>query len=91
MRTGDQLRVSVLRTTLAAVANAEAVDAATSVRPRQGAFAGDVPRRELSEDDVRSIVAAARDELRTAEDELRGLGQADAADDLSAQAGVLEA
>ena len=40
MKAGDRLRVSVLRTTLAAIANAEAVDA-SATRPARGAFAGD--------------------------------------------------
>jgi hypothetical protein len=80
----------VLRTTLAAVANAEAVDA-TDARPASGAFAGDVPRRELSEDDVRAVVVAALDELRAAEAELRSVGQDAAAADLATQAAILEA
>jgi hypothetical protein len=90
LRAGDAARVSVLRTTLAAVANAEAVDA-SGARPASGAFAGEVPRRQLSEDDVRAVVVAARDELRTAEAELRTVGQADAAADLAARAAVLDA
>jgi uncharacterized protein YqeY len=45
LRAGDAARVSVLRTTLAAVANAEAVDA-SGARPASGAFAGDVPPPE---------------------------------------------
>jgi uncharacterized protein len=89
LRAHDAARVSVLRTTLAAVANAEAVDA-SGVRPVSGAFAGDVPRRQLSEDDVRAIVVAVRDELRTAEAELRTVGRADAAADLDARAAVLD-
>jgi hypothetical protein len=80
----------VLRTTLAAVANAEAVDA-TDAPPANGAFAGDVPRRELSEDDVRAVVVAALDELRAVEAELRSVGQDAAAADLATQAAILEA
>ena len=89
MRAGDALRVSVLRTTLAAVANAEAVDA-SGAGPVSGVYAGDIPRRELSDDDVRAVVVAARDELRTAEAELRAVGQTEAAADLAVQAGVLD-
>ena len=90
LRDRDALRVSVLRTTLAAVVNAEAVDA-TGAGSVRGAFAGDVPRRALSEDDVRAVVVAARDELRAAEAELRAVGQDGAAADLATQAGILDA
>jgi uncharacterized protein YqeY len=47
LRAGDATRLSVLRTTLAAVANAEAVDA-SGARPASGAFAGDVPAADLA-------------------------------------------
>jgi uncharacterized protein len=94
MKAGDRLRVSVLRTTLAAVAGAEAVEAPVvrSSDPRvEGTFAGDVPRRELPDADVRAIVVAARDELVAAAAELGGLGQEARAGELSAQADVLDA
>ena len=89
MRARDAPRVSVLRTTLAAVANAEAVDA-SGAQPAPGAYATDVPRRHLSDDEVRAVVVATRDELRAAEAELRTVGQADAAADLATQAAVLD-
>jgi hypothetical protein len=89
MRGRDASRVAVLRTTLAAIGNAEAVDASgPSVRT---GLLGDVARRELTECDVRDIVATERDELLVAADEMRSLGQQAAASDCEQRAAVLEA
>ena len=57
LRSRDALRMSVLRTTLSAIANAEAVEVAP------GTTATEVARRALSEDDVRAVVVAERHEL----------------------------
>ncbi|MGL5850925.1 MAG: hypothetical protein ACRCZD_09115, partial [Phycicoccus sp.] len=64
MRTRDRVALSALRSALAAVANAEAVPVESA--PGAGALehavlgvgAADVPRRELTEDDVRGVVTA---------------------------------
>src|SRR4051812_7133349 len=88
MKARDATRVSVLRTTLAAVANAEAV------HPADGAVAagllGDVARKDLSEDDVRSIVARERDDLATTAGEMEQLGQAEEAAELGGRAAILD-
>jgi uncharacterized protein YqeY len=81
----DALRLSVLRTTVAAVSNAEAVD--PSLVPEG---VSEVPRRELGEDDVRRIVEQERDELRTTAVRMRRVGADDRARELSAQARVLD-
>jgi uncharacterized protein YqeY len=86
MQSREPLTVSVLRSTLAAVANAEAVDPATAERG-----ATEVARKVLDEDDIRAIVAAERDELRTAAIEMSSLGQAAKADELTQQATTLDA
>ncbi len=88
IKSQDAARVSVLRTTLAAVANAEAVDPSRS-QARAGLL-GDVERRELSHEDVRSIVVGERNALRRAAGEMRSFGQATEAADLATQAAILD-
>jgi hypothetical protein len=75
----------VLRTTLSALANAEAVDASI-VDPD----VTEVPRRELLDDDIRGIVERERDELRTTADRMLRIGVPDRARELVAQARILE-
>ena len=85
MQSREQLTVSVLRSTLAAMANAEAVDPTTAER-----HATEVERKLLSDDDIRDIITVERDELRRAADEMSTLGQAAKADELTQQAAVLD-
>jgi uncharacterized protein YqeY len=85
MQAREQVTVSVLRSTLAAVANAEAVDPATADR-----HATEVERTHLTEDDVRAIVTTERDELRTAAAEMSSLGQTSKAGELTEQAAILD-
>jgi len=84
----DASRVSVLRTTLGALANAEAVDLSG---PRSTAgLLGDVERKLLSERDMREIVSRERAELWAAAQEMERLGQRREAVELEARAGILE-
>lgn len=89
MKARDALSVSVLRTTLAAIANAEAVDA-TDVPAAVGLGANEVARRHLDETEVRSIVVAVRDELIDAVDEMVAVGREDLARDRRQQADALD-
>lgn len=84
LKAGDATRTSALRVTLAAVANAEAVDPATVV-----GITGDVPRRELTDVDVAAILTAERDDLRDQAAVMRSRGQVDAAIELDARAAVV--
>lgn len=99
LRRRDRAAVGVLRSVLATIANAEAVPV-DDVRPRPtdgpiaGASAGlgatEAPRRVLSEEDVRALVAGERDEL------LAAAGQAaqaapERAEQLRAGAALLDA
>lgn len=88
MRTRDATRVGVLRTTLGAVSNAEAVDAAAAVRT---GLLGDVGRRQLADDEIRAIVDAERGDLAATAAELRGIGQLAEADELMRRAAILDA
>jgi uncharacterized protein YqeY len=85
MQSRQPLTISVLRSTLAAVANAEAVDPTTADRG-----ATEAARKDLTEDDIRGIVTAERDELRTAATEMSSLGQTAKAADLAQQATTLD-
>lgn len=74
LRRRDRPTVSTLRSVLATIANAEAVPADEVTVGDEGPVAGAVtglgaaeaPRRDLSEDDVRALVARDRDELLAA-------------------------
>lgn len=85
LRARDARRTSVLRTTLSAIANAEAVEVAADTT------ATEVARKELTEDDIRAVVLGERAELLAAAADLRAHGRADAAADLEAKAAVLDA
>jgi len=88
LKAGDRPRASALRIGLAAVANAEAVDAAgPTVATGLG---GDVARRDLSEAEVAAVLAAERDDLRDQAAALRARGRPEA-DDLDERAAVLAA
>src|SRR5437868_14754285 len=86
MKQRDGSRIAVLRTTLAAIANAEAVD--PSAATVKAGLLADVARRELSEDDIVGIVSSELDGSWDAEVEMRDLGQTSAADGLAARAAV---
>jgi uncharacterized protein YqeY len=89
MRARDRARVAVLRSTLAAIENAEAVDADGSGWG-DGVWANEVARRHLDEATVHALVTAERDRLLALAGEMAELGQEAEADDLAAQAAVLD-
>jgi uncharacterized protein YqeY len=89
MKARDQTRVSVLRTTLSALANAEAVDA-TGSEPAIGTGANEVTRRTVSPGEAVRIVTAERDDLRTTAEEMHRLDQTEEAAELRARADVLD-
>lgn len=85
LRERDARLLSVLRTTVSALSNAEAVDP-SSLPPG----VSEVPRRELGDDDIRGIVERERDELRITADRMRRVGADDRARELVAQARLLD-
>jgi uncharacterized protein YqeY len=89
IRAGDAMRVSVLRVTLAAIANSEAVDPAEPA-VRAG-LRGDVARKALPEADIRGIVARERAGYLAAAGDLRRAGLPDAAAEHDRRAGILAA
>jgi uncharacterized protein YqeY len=91
MKDGDATRISVLRTTLAAIGNAEAVNgAALAPSEPNEPIPTEVDRRQLSEDEVKAIIVGERDELDEAAEEMESLGQLDAARELRTKATVLD-
>jgi uncharacterized protein YqeY len=98
LKARDQAAVAALRSALAAIDNAQAVEAPPA--PRSGGVvagavtglgAGDAPRRQLSEDDIVAIVRAEVADRRTAFADYERAGQLDAAARLAAEADVLAA
>ena len=82
----DGLRLSVLRTTLSALSNAEAVDPA-----EHAPGVSEVPRRVLADEEIRSVVERERDELRSTAHRMHRVGAHDRARELLDQAAVLDA
>ncbi|WP_203568372.1 GatB/YqeY domain-containing protein [Aestuariimicrobium ganziense] len=95
MRDRDRDAVTLWRTTLSAVSNAEAVPIDTLPPAgalegiRVGAGSADAGRRELTDDDVRAIVRGEMDELLAAASEMGAHGHSEQADTLRARAATL--
>ena len=89
MKAGDRTRISVLRSALSALANAEAVDAPVQKSTPVAFGTTEVPRRELGDDDVRAVLSRELDELQTTADDLRRHNRESDAADLDARAQLL--
>jgi uncharacterized protein len=87
MRARDMARVKVLRTTMSAIQNAEAVEGVTSAEGVVGY--GDVHRRSLSDDDVIEIVIREIEEFEGSVAEYRQIGQTGRAEGLQRELEVL--
>jgi uncharacterized protein YqeY len=100
MKARDRVAITVLRTTLAAIDNAEAVDFSPRETPVTGshhvagASAGvgstDVTRRILSDADIDAVIREQADERRQAAAEYEKLGRIEAADALRHEAALLD-
>ncbi|WP_431681780.1 GatB/YqeY domain-containing protein [Kitasatospora sp. KL5] len=96
MKARDRVAVDALRPTLAALDNAEAVERpegadrnlAVELIP-VGAGAAEVPRRELTEEQIVGIVRAEASERSEAAEAYERAGRADRAERLRAEAAVL--
>ncbi|MFB7875388.1 GatB/YqeY domain-containing protein [Nocardia sp. NPDC056064] len=94
MKARDRGAVSALRSVLAAIDNAEAVDAGAVKAgaledSAVGLGAAEAPRRELTDDDIERIVRREIGERRDAAVEYDRLGAADRRDQLTAEADTL--
>ena len=99
MRQRDRVAMSALRSALAAIDNAEAVDPAHAPRPGQGRIAGavsgvgaaEVPRRTLSAGEAAQVVRAEIAQREAAAAAYERLGREEQAARLRAEAAVLAA
>jgi uncharacterized protein YqeY len=99
LKARDGVAVSALRSALAAIENAEAVDAGPHGGPQgasehiagaaRGAGAGDRPRRDLREAEVRAIMREHVDELERVAAQYDGLGRGGDASTLRREVAVL--
>jgi len=80
-------RVKVLRTTMSAIQNAEAVEGVASVEGVVGY--SDVQRRSLSDEDVMEIIIREIEEFEGSLAEYRWIGQTERADGLQRELEVL--
>lgn len=87
MRDRDMARVKVLRTTMSAIQNAEAVEGVASVEGVVGY--GDVQRRSLTDDDVIEIIVREIEEFERSVAEYRQIGQTERAQGLQMELEVL--
>jgi uncharacterized protein YqeY len=90
LKGGDVMAVSVLRTTLAALSNAEAVDPGPGAPLVRAGLFGDVERRRLSADDIISIVDRERAELESTAVMLDSAGRTAEAAGCRARAAILD-
>ena len=97
MKARDLVAVSAVRSCLSAIDNAEAVDVSLAPGAQAGAIAGavvgvgagDVDRRDLTEQDISGIVRAEITERESAAAQYEAIGQKDRAERLLAEAAVL--
>ena len=90
LKRGDVVAASVLRTTLAALSNAEAVDPGAGAPLIRAGLFGDVERRALPADRVEGIIAAERDELHAAAGVLERAGRTAEAEACRSRAAILD-
>lgn len=86
LKSRDRAAAAALRTAIAAIDNAEAVDL-----PASGDGPSEVDRRDLSPAEIRRILIAEIDDLRAGAADYRALGQHNRADELDAGAAVIVA
>lgn len=98
MKSGDTLSRDAIRATLAAIENAEAIEVAGPSGTTSpfvagaaiGVGAAEAQRRQLSDDEVRAIVVAQRDERLEVAQTLLQMGQQGPAEKLQIEADVLD-
>lgn len=83
-KAGDTEMISLIRTLIAAIDNAEAVD------PGEAGGATEVPRRHLNDEDILNIIRNEGGELRHAADEYERRGNSDQARRLHSLAGAAD-
>lgn len=95
----DTAATAVLRSTLGAIANAEALPVAEAALSGEGPIAGaatgvgatEAARRDLTDDDIRGIISAEQAERRAAATDIESHGAGEKAEQLRAEAELLAA
>lgn len=90
MKAGRKEEVITLRTLIAAIDNAEAVPVEDQPISTFGGRNEDVPRRQLTPDDIQQILRREADERRSAAAEYERLGRPDQAEILKAAVVLIE-
>ena len=89
MKTGDKVRIRVVRSTMAAIANAEAVEG--SARAEGTVSYADVPRREVGRAQIIELLDTEIGEREIAAAQYRDVGRPADAETLEEEMGVLRA
>ena len=89
LREPRSLEASTIRTLIAAIENATAVEYETSVEPRIG-LGHDQPRRDLSSDDITGIIEREWTEVSAAIAHYRRLGLTEELEDLGVRLRVID-
>lgn len=88
MKSRSTGEVRAIRSLISAIGNAEAVEGPDTYDPSIGGHA-DVPRKELTSDEVRSVISGELAEREAAAEQYRRLGQDDAAAELEEEVSVI--
>ena len=91
LRERDQVATAALRSAVSAIDNAEAVEGPSRYHPRLGVGAGDVARRDLTEEEIVAVLRAEIAERVAAGEEYLRLGRPGDARRLESEAAVLRA
>ncbi len=89
MKTGDRVRVSTLRSLIGAIENAAAVQVESGPYEMKTGLGHDVPRREVTDDEMRRIISDEREDLVAARAELIGKGQTERIEELATRAAIV--
>jgi hypothetical protein len=89
MKTGDKVRIRVVRSTMTAISNAEAVAASTRAEGTVGY--ADVPRREVGRAQIIELIETEIGEREIAASQYRDVGRPAEVETLEKEIGVLRA
>ena len=89
MRARDKTEVSMIRTLIGAIENAEAVEVESSSDPMIG-LNHDQPRKTLTDEDIVHILSLERSEAAAAADGYKEMGLADVAEEMDHRVRIID-
>ena len=89
MRVRDKTEMSMIRTLIAAIENAEAVEAGTSIDPKVG-LNHDQPRKTLTDEDIVHILSSERSDTAAAAASYEEMGLVDEAEELDHRVRIID-